>query len=358
MAPIDGPILNGAKLAVEDFNANGGVLGRQLKIEVEDTKTDVAEGVNAAIKLIDRGATVLQVTSDFDLGAPVAAEAQRRDTISFASPGSSKFGPSGVGPPAFALSAATIPQGYLMAEFAYEEKGFRTGYVLVDPGLDVEVQFCGGAEHRFRELAGDNAILGKDTFGFEDVSIATQVSRIKALPQEPDFIFLCAFQPGAASALRQLRSAGVESAIVTNDDWDGDYWKKAIPNVSDVYFSTYASIYGDDPRPDVNEFFQRLKDAGTPAETSLAITGYSIIEAFARAAGMAGSLETDQLKAALESFRDEDFLVGPTSFDETLHINARQLAILQVQNGKSTFVTLRAPEKEWHGEDVSQLESE
>ena len=50
----DGP-LKGAQLAIADINAKGGVLGRQLTIITADTKSDPAQGTNAAIEVLDMG---------------------------------------------------------------------------------------------------------------------------------------------------------------------------------------------------------------------------------------------------------------------------------------------------------------
>ncbi|MBU4611724.1 ABC transporter substrate-binding protein [Achromobacter sp. GG226] len=59
--PLTGPVAasgtyvaNGARLAVEHLNANGGVLGQPLELIVEDNKSNPREAVNAAEKLILR----------------------------------------------------------------------------------------------------------------------------------------------------------------------------------------------------------------------------------------------------------------------------------------------------------------
>jgi branched-chain amino acid transport system substrate-binding protein len=46
--------VEGAKLAVQQINQNGGVLGRQLELLVEDSANDVGTGVQKAHKLIER----------------------------------------------------------------------------------------------------------------------------------------------------------------------------------------------------------------------------------------------------------------------------------------------------------------
>src|SRR5207245_11338002 len=52
-APAGNEVM-GAKLAVEQINAKGGMLGRQVEFLVEDSANDVGTGVQKARKLIER----------------------------------------------------------------------------------------------------------------------------------------------------------------------------------------------------------------------------------------------------------------------------------------------------------------
>src|SRR5438105_4003572 len=52
-APAGNEVM-GAKLAVEQINAKGGILGRQVELLVEDSSNDVGTGVQKARKLIER----------------------------------------------------------------------------------------------------------------------------------------------------------------------------------------------------------------------------------------------------------------------------------------------------------------
>ncbi|HEX7128130.1 MAG TPA: ABC transporter substrate-binding protein, partial [Thermodesulfobacteriota bacterium] len=59
--PLSGPVaasgnyvVSGAKIAADEVNEKGGVLGGKLELLVEDNKSDPAEAVNAAEKLIQR----------------------------------------------------------------------------------------------------------------------------------------------------------------------------------------------------------------------------------------------------------------------------------------------------------------
>ncbi|GAH05397.1 unnamed protein product, partial [marine sediment metagenome] len=53
LAAMGARMLNGARLAVEEINAAGGVLGKQVELVEEDGKTDPAAGLERVKKLIE-----------------------------------------------------------------------------------------------------------------------------------------------------------------------------------------------------------------------------------------------------------------------------------------------------------------
>ncbi len=66
VAPYDDGPAKAMEIAIEEINAKGGLLGRQLKIIYSDTKSDIAYGATAAQDVIDKGAQMVVVTCDYD----------------------------------------------------------------------------------------------------------------------------------------------------------------------------------------------------------------------------------------------------------------------------------------------------
>ena len=313
--PIDADTIAGAKLAVDDINASGGVLGQPIEIVQFDNKSDPPLGADGAIDVINKGAKAILFPSDFDFGAPGAYVAQQNNVIAFSAASDPKFGVAGVGPLAYSVSNAAQAQGALMAEWAYKTKGWRTGYVLLDNTISYTKSLCGSFATRWKELAGEPALLGQDTFLNGDPSIAAQVTRITSLPKPPDLIFLCSYAPGGPSAMRQLRSAGINAAILTGESMDGDYWIGSVPNLSNFYVVNYGSKYGDDPSADVNAFFKKFEAKyGKKADVSYGLRGYSAVQAWAKAANAAGSLDGDKVAAKLDTFDKAPLVIGPTTW--------------------------------------------
>jgi branched-chain amino acid transport system substrate-binding protein len=334
--PIDADTVAGAKLAVGDVNAAGGVLGQPIEIVQFDNKSEPALGADGALEVIHKGAKAILFPSDFDFGAPGAYVAQQNNVIAFSAASDPKFGVQGIGPLAYSVSNASQAQGGLMAEWAFKTKGWKTAYVLIDNTISYTKSLCGSFATRFKELAGADGLLGQDTFLNNDPSIAAQITRITSLPKKPDLVFLCSYVPGGPSAIRQLRAAGIEAPILTGESMDGDFWIGSVPNLSNFYIVNYGSKYGDDPNADVNAFFKRFETKyGRKADVSYGLRGYSAVQAWAKAANEAGSLDGDKVAAKLDAFNKTPLVIGPTTWTPSVHIATdRPMTILGVKDGK------------------------
>src|SRR4029453_8242581 len=179
-----------------------------------------------------------------------------------------------------------------MADFAYE-KGWRKPYTLTDtinsyPGT-VSKYFA----LRWKELTGDD-VAGKDLFLNSDASIATQISRIRQA--NPDVILVASFPPGGASAIKQIRAAGINTPIVGDEAFDGSYWISGIPNLSNVYNPKLASPDGNDPSAARNKFFRDYKKFTGKASilASYPAMGYAQVQIIAK--GITAAKTTDAKK--------------------------------------------------------------
>lgn len=338
MNAYDGPPLQGAMMAIEEFNAKGGILGKPIRAVVSDTKTDTVQGAKAGAEVIAKGAHFMIVSCDYDMGAPAATVANDNNMISISFCASdAKMGVQGIGPYAFTMEIFGQGEGAVGALYAWK-RGWRKGYALLDATLEYDKSICDGFLEHWSKLGGE--VIGVDTFMQDDPSIASQITRYKnaaAEKGEPDVLMLCSYVPGAVSAIRQIRAAGIDVPIVGGDSMDGDYWVEGIPGLSDHYTVTFGSMYGDDPRPEVNAFFESFREKYGAPDTSFPLNGYSVVEALKIAAERAGSLDTDAVLAELNKFVKQPLLWGPTTFTPDTHIDlVHPMAIIQVQNGKGS----------------------
>ena len=330
----DAPAVAAARIRIDEINAAGGLLGEQLVWIEADTKSDQAQSAAAGLQMVDDGADMLIVSCDYDFGAPAALAAEGAGLNSFFLCAEDiKAGIQGVGPNSFSASVLAAVQGATMAEWSTQEREATTGYVLLDTTIEYNKGICTGFDWMFPMAGGE--IVGRDTFLNGDASIASQITRIRSLPEEPDVIMLCSYIPGAASAVRQIRAAGIEATILNGSAVDGSYWLDAVPNLSNFIVPVQGSIYGDDTRPEVNAFrdaFETTTGAG-PSST-YAYPGYLLIDMWATAVERAGTVEASAVTAQLEMMQNEPTIFGPRSFSDMIHHqNSAEMQIIEITDG-------------------------
>ena len=348
MSPFDVPALDTARIAIDATNSAGGVLGCQLELIEVDGESDPDKGAQIATDLIDQGAQLMLVTCDYDINAKASQVAQDAGVLVIAPcVGDTIMGPDAGLTLGFSLGSAVPGEAAIMAEWAFEEFGPKAS-LFKDMSIKYTQNQCKVFEERWTQLGGE--IVSAPEFsqtqqGSLAAPVTAQVKEIK--DSNPDVVALCSYPGGGAEAAAALRAGGVETPVVSGFGMDGAFWLGAVPDLSDFYFVTYASVFGDDPNPKVTELLSAYKSlTGTDAATSGLVTGASSIEAFALAAEQAGSTNGADLAAALETFDNVELTAGPTSFSPQLHVNVtRPMAVMQVQDGSHSFIEYRTAEQ-------------
>lgn len=348
ISAFDKPAVVGAKMAIADLNARGGLLGKKVTFVEADTKSDIAKGSQAGQQVLAKGANAVLVTPDFNFGGGAAREAGKKGVVALSmGAGSPKFGVQGIGPLAFTLGIAATTDAAVAAEWGYIKKKFRSAYTLNDNTTDYDSDQCRGFTTRWKQLGG--TLLGADTFKNSDPSIAAQVTRIKSLSKQPDYIMLCSYPPGGGVAIKQLRDAGIKSAIISNGSMDGSFWfKDSMPTLSNFYFTASASVYGNDPAKPVNAFSKKYKaKTGDWPPSTFPVFGYMAVQALAKAITKVGSVDGKRIAGVIERFNREPLLGIPVTYKPKQHIDSwRAQRIMQVQKGKHSVAASWSAKKQ------------
>ena len=164
MKAYSGPSTEAALIAIDDWNAKGGLLGKQIVPVFADAKTDRVESKKAGISVLNDGAQAIAVDCDYDFGAPAALAAQNQKKISiFLCAESVLAGVQGIGKYSFSSSVLAAVQGATLAEWGYNKKGWKTGYILLDDVIEYNKGICYGFDWMWREKLGAE-LLGHDVF--------------------------------------------------------------------------------------------------------------------------------------------------------------------------------------------------
>jgi branched-chain amino acid transport system substrate-binding protein len=338
MAPFDGPALAAAKLRVAQWNAKGGVDGRKLEIQTCDTQGNKPAIAKAcALKLLGAGANVIFTTCDVDYAAPVVQEAINRGVLAIAPCiGTDQMGPKRFGTKgklAFSFGNVAQDEGSAMAQYAWG-RGWRSASLATDGVIVYFKNVVAAFKARWTQLGGK--VVDQETYhslGGNDVNNA--VSRLDAKKADVIVTSTAGAFGALGTMISGLRTLGNETPILNSWAGDGSYWLPPSPKVTNYYFVTYASIFGDDPNPAINKLAKQVK-AGTGGFIAGSAAVDGLVTAVRRAGG---STVGSALAAQLEKFHKVPTLSGLVSFSPSLHTCfGRQYRVIKIQNNKARLV--------------------
>ena len=345
MAAYDQPPLDGAKLAVEKINEAGGVLGRPLEIIEVDGKTDPATVGNAALEVIDGGADVIVAPCDFDYGAPASQAAQEAGLVGVSFCASSPlYGSATLGDKQFTVSMWNQTMAAAAAEFGYTDKGWKTAATIIDQSTEYTQSLGDFFVETWEHLGGE--IVSEDTYQQNDMQASAQAQRIMDLETPPDVLFISANMPDLSAIVRDIRSAGITAPIMGGDTFDTADFYTAIGSDlgNDIFISTHAFM-GPETGPAMEQFIaDYTAKYGNAPEVSFIAMGWDTIQVLADSIERAGTTDGEALAQAMVN-HEFDLLSGKLTWSdaESGHIPAKEAFIIEVIDGKPTFVKPLAP---------------
>ncbi len=343
MAPFDAPALLAAQLQIKAINAKGGVNGRKLKLVFLNDQLDPAKTKQFALQMLQKKVDIGWVTCDVNYAAPAAQEFLNAGKLTIAPClGTDELSPirfGAKGKLGFSFGNAAQDEGAAAAEFAYKTKGWHSAVVVTDNLLRYFQDVCKAFTVRFTELGGK--IVSQEAFTQGDKTINNVVSKVNN--EKSDTIAFCTSfggdQPAFVSGLRSLHN---NTPIINGWASDGNYWWPTSPPVTNFYYLTYASVWGDDPSAQVKAFEAKMKAAGHPAQTGGFLGGAAAIQGIAAAvAKTGGSTNGAKLASVMVKFHKLPTISGNVSFSAGLHtVFGRAYRVIAVNDNKASFVKL------------------
>jgi len=342
MAPFDGPALAAAQIRVNQLNAHGGVMGRPLVIKTCDTQGNKAPVAKAcADKLIGEGANIIFTTCDVDLAAPVVEESLNKALLTVAPCiGTDQMGPKRFGTKgklAFSFGNVAQDEGSAMAQYAWR-RGWKTAGLATNTAIVYFRNVVQAFDKRFRQLGGK--VVDRETYATGSNNVGAAVSQLNSHKAKV-YVTATAFGelPAFVSGLRSLHN---NTPILNSWAGDGTYWLPQSPKVTNYYFVTFASVFGDDPSPAVRKLIATMRSQGAPPGTGGFLGGADAIDGLAAAIRRAhGSLKGSALAAQLVKFKNVPVLGSRVSFSAKLHtVHGRQYRVIKIQDNKAKLVGL------------------
>ncbi len=344
LAPLTGSVAvygvatqRGVDLYVEQINAAGGVLGKQVEMVWYDEKGDAAEAVNAYNRLVgDVVALIGDVTSKPTIAV---AELAALDNMPMISATATAYDVTTPGANIFRACFLDPYQGNTMAVYAAENLGKQSAAVIYNIADDYSTGLAESFKAKFEELGG--TVVAYEAYGASDIDFKSQLTNIAS--KNPDVIFMPDYYNIVAMIAKQAREAGLDMTFLGADGWDGLLTVVDDPSILDgCYFCNHYST--DDPDENVQNFLTSYTEKYDETPVSFSALGYDAAKILFTAIETAGSTDAQAIVDAMAA-TDIDGVTGHITYDE--HRDPQKdVAMITFEGGEMKLVEKFNPELE------------
>lgn len=333
----------GIELAIEEINANGGVLGKQIEPIKVDNKSDTTEAANVSTRLATRdkvvailgpatsGSTKAATPPAMQNKIPLISASATADDVTIDSNGN-------VREYIFKTCFSDSYQGVTMANFAYKDLNFTNAAILLDNTSDYAKGLAKNFNETFTDLGGK--ILVEEAYQAKDTDYKAVLTKIKAA--NPEVLYVPGYYEEVGLIVRQARELGLDVPVLGGDGYDSPKLAEiaGAEALNNVYYTNHYSSM--DTAPDVVAFREAFNKKYNKEADAFNALGYDLAYFLADAIERAGEANPEKIKDALASTKDFKAITGTLSIDEN-HNPVKAVTILELKEGVPTFLKKLEP---------------
>lgn len=322
-------VLNGVQLAIDEINAGGGVLGRQLQLLVLDNQSTPIGSSVAARQAADSGVTAI-IGASWSSHSLAIAQVAQQHRIPMISPLSTVPKLTAVGDMIFRVCFTDDFQGRMLARFVFHDLSSRSAKVFVDLTSDYSMELARVFSEQFRQLGG--TIVREIEYKSNQLSYDEQIDT--ALTGDSDAVVLTGYEESGFIAA-QLQDRGLKATVIGGDGWgDGDFYALGGNRLKKAYFFTHWAREWDNPHS--RRFVQSYGQKG-PVTFGTAL-GYDAVHVLAAAIARAGSSDREKIREALTGSILPAGVTGEITLDGQGDPVGKNIFVIEIEDGIPSFL--------------------
>lgn len=305
--PLTGPfaasgtyVVNGAKIAADEINAKGGLLGKKIELVIEDNKSNPTEAAAVAEKLItaDKVPVIMGAWGSSLTLAVMPKLMEYKVPMVVETSSSGKITTSG-NPYIFRISPPSSVEAAAFKPILPKLKIKKADFLVINNDWG-----RGAAEDFGKVLKADNVQVGLvETMDQSAQDMSAQLSKIKAT--DSDTIMVTTAVEQLTLVLKQATALGIKKQIVTtggSQNPDQLIDQAGVAANGTFHLTTFAPWYPDEtPNPPATKYFlgEWKKRGFNFAGATESFRGYDGIRTIATAITKAGKAEPQAIADAL-----------------------------------------------------------
>jgi branched-chain amino acid transport system substrate-binding protein len=323
--------VQGVKLAAEEINAAGGVLGRKIRLVIEDDQGRPDQAASVVTKLITSDAVIAVIGENSSNNSLAAAPIAQSNGVPMISPSSTNPAVTEKGEYIFRVCFTDPYQGKALATFAKNNLNLDTAAILIDKKNDYSVGLAEFFEKEFVALGG--RIVAKQSYSGGDTEFRPQLTTIKAA--SPKMLFIPGFYTEVGQIAIHARDLGITAPLVGGDGWDSPVVIEiGGQSINGSYFSDHYFV--GDPRPLVQDFVTKIRERHNKNPEANAALGYDSLYVLVNAIRRANGLDRKAIRDQIAATKDHQGVSGTITMGPDRN-PIKPVAMIKIENGQMTF---------------------
>jgi branched-chain amino acid transport system substrate-binding protein len=321
--------MNGAKTAVEEINAAGGIGGKKIKFMAEDGACNPGQSVGSAEKLINSNHVVAIIGALCSSATGAVAETVRKYNLPLISGVSTAEGLTEQGNPWFfrATTTTKLNGASLSKTLLDMTHAKKVAFIVTSDDWGHSAVTAYGNEFK----AHGAEIVATEFFDRNDTDFTEQLTKIRAAA--PDVLFSVGGFQNAANVTSQARQLGFEGPILGEGAFCSATWAKLVGSFTDNVVGIIEWVPEIDT-PINKTFITEYQDAFKEPPTKFSAAGYNAMHILADAIKKAGSTEPEALRKAIAE-TDYTGLMGNYRFNDKGQAYGFNVYLVNWKEGRS-----------------------
>lgn len=330
--------LAGMEIAVDEVNKKGGVLGKKLKLIVEDDEGKADKAASAGQKLITQDNVLVVLGEVISTNSLAVAPICQQNGVPMISPSSTNVKVTQVGDMIFRVCFLDDFQGDVMGRYAADNLKAKTAALMIEKSSDYSVGLGESFKKTFEARGGK--VVATENFTNADTDFSSVLTKLKG--SKPDVIFLPSYYNSVGLIVNQARQQGIDVPFLGGDGWESPkLLELGGKSLEGCAFSTHFNVNATEGK--VADFVKAYQAKTGYLPDGLGALGYDDVMLMADAINRAGKLNRFAIRDAIASTKDFDGVTGKITINAQRNPD-KEATIMQIKDGKLEFVTQMAPE--------------
>lgn len=324
----------GMKMAIDELNAQGGILGKKVEGIYEDNKGDSKEINLIAQKYITRDKVVAMVGDPCTGLTKVAADIAQKNQVVIFSAGATGAGVVEIGDYVFRntmLDTVAVP---VVVDWMLKDKHWKKAAIItsIDNGYSTALTPIFKEELKKQ---GATIVL-EDTIKDKETDFSAQITKLKGA--NADVLVFTGYYTEAALIMKEAQKQGLNISLIGGDGLYGQDLAKLGGDAVEEKVILYCGFSTDQPSPETAKFLENYRKKYNEEPDMFSAQYYDAVMILAQAMEATGSSDPKVFKDELAKVKNYPGVSGQTSFRADREPIKSPVFLLTIKDGAFALV--------------------